>query len=126
MPTNPGSAELSNAERQWRYTPQTAWPATRQTIQIDTALEDLAGNKVGRPFDVDTFDRVTVRTNRGQVTLARPTALKSLASVCSLPSSSFHLIATPQHPLLQGDRGAASPPHDRHHRRQRLWQDDDR
>ncbi len=70
VPTTPGSAELANAERQWRYTPESPWPATRQTIQIDTALEDLAGNKVGRPFDIDTFDRVTVRTNRGQVTLS--------------------------------------------------------
>jgi hypothetical protein len=70
VPTNPGSAELANAERQWRYIPESPWPATRQTLQIDTALEDLAGNKVGRPFDVDTFDRVTVRTNRGQVTLS--------------------------------------------------------
>ena len=69
VPNAPGEAQLANTERQWRYTPQAPWPATRQTIQVDTALEDLAGNKVGRPFDVDTFDRVTVRTNRGQVEL---------------------------------------------------------
>ena len=35
-----------------------------------TALEDLAGNKVGRPFDVDTFDRITVRSGRGVVRLS--------------------------------------------------------
>ena len=69
IPNAPGEAQLANAERQLRYTPETPWRATRQTIQIDTALEDLAGTKVGRPFDVDTFDRVTVRTNRGQVIL---------------------------------------------------------
>lgn len=65
----PGESELANAEREWRYTPEAPWPAGPQSIRIDTALEDLAGNKVGRPFDVDTFDRVTVRTLRGEVTL---------------------------------------------------------
>jgi hypothetical protein len=26
---------------------------------VNTAIEDLAGNSVGRPFDIDTFERVT-------------------------------------------------------------------
>lgn len=69
LPAVPGQPALADAERQWRYTPEAPWPATPQTIDIDTALEDLAGNKVGRPFDVDTFERVTVRTNRGHVSL---------------------------------------------------------
>jgi hypothetical protein len=28
-------------------------------VVVQTTLEDLAGNHVGRAFDVDTFDRVT-------------------------------------------------------------------
>jgi len=26
---------------------------------VDTAIEDLAGNRIGQPFDIDVFDRVT-------------------------------------------------------------------
>lgn len=61
----PGQAVLGKAEREWFYTPDEPWKAGPVRIAIDTALEDLAGNKVGRPFDVDTFDRITARTDRG-------------------------------------------------------------
>ncbi len=66
----PGQAELGPAERQWRFVPDQPWPPGAVDILIDTALEDLAGNKVGRPFDVDTFDRITVRSGRGVVRLS--------------------------------------------------------
>ena len=65
----PGQAQLGLAEREWRYVPDQPWKAVAIDIAIDTALEDLAGNKVGRPFDVDTFDRITVRSGRGLVRL---------------------------------------------------------
>ena len=65
----PGQAALGPAERQWRFVPDQPWPPAAVDILIDTALEDLAGNKVGRPFDVDTFDRITVRSGRGVVRL---------------------------------------------------------
>ncbi len=64
-----GTPALSQNERQWRFTPTQPWPKSSLRIEVDTALEDLAGNKVGRPFDVDTFDPVTVRTTRGQVSV---------------------------------------------------------
>ncbi|MFN0105795.1 MAG: hypothetical protein ACKV2U_27370 [Bryobacteraceae bacterium] len=69
IPKIPGQATLGPAEREWRYVPDKPWPAGAHEIEIDTALEDLAGNKVGRSFDVDIFDRVTVRTGRGIVRL---------------------------------------------------------
>lgn len=64
-----GTAQLGPAEREWRYVPDQPWPAAKFDIVIDTALEDLAGNKVGRPFDVDTFERISVRTSRELVRL---------------------------------------------------------
>ena len=64
-----GTAQLGPEEREWRYVPDQAWPAAKFDIVIDTALEDLAGNKVGRPFDVDTFERISVRTRRELVRL---------------------------------------------------------
>ncbi len=62
-----GQAQLGPAEREWRYVPDQPWPPSVIDIAIDTALEDLAGNKVGRPFDVDTFDPITARSGRGVV-----------------------------------------------------------
>ena len=38
--------------------------AGRHRLQVDTALEDVAGNRVGRPFDVDTFAPVTKTITR--------------------------------------------------------------
>jgi hypothetical protein len=54
-----GQAELGREEREWRFTPERPWPAGALELEVDTALEDLAGNKVHRPFDVDTFDPIT-------------------------------------------------------------------
>lgn len=59
-----GQVSLGAEERQWRFTPAEAWPSAGVTLRVDTTLEDLAGNKVGRPFDVDTFERVTRRVDR--------------------------------------------------------------
>ena len=65
----PGQTVLAAAERGLQFVPDQPWPASPVAIEIDTALEDLAGNKVGRPFDVDTFDPITVRSGRGIVRL---------------------------------------------------------
>ncbi len=64
-----GEARLGPNESSLIFTPDQVWPQGRFEIDIDTALEDLAGNKVGRPFDVDTFDPITVRSNRDIVKL---------------------------------------------------------
>jgi hypothetical protein len=62
-----GKISLGKEEREWWFVPDAEWKPGEYRIAVDTALEDLAGNRVGRPFDVDTFDRVTVRTGRGTV-----------------------------------------------------------
>lgn len=59
-----GELTLGPEEREWRFTPDEPWPRRELALKVDTTLEDLAGNKVGRPFDVDTFDRVTRRVDR--------------------------------------------------------------
>ena len=35
------------------------WAAGAYRLVVDTSLEDLAGNKIGQPFDIDVFDKVT-------------------------------------------------------------------
>jgi hypothetical protein len=64
-----GGASIAREEHEWRFTPVLAWKPGEYRIEIDTLLEDLAGNGVGRPFDIDVFDRVTERIERKTVTL---------------------------------------------------------
>lgn len=54
-----GTVSVDRQESQWRFTPKSRWTAGAHRLIVDTALEDLAGNKIGQPFDIDVFDRVT-------------------------------------------------------------------
>ena len=54
-----GKVAVAQEETEWRFTPDTPWKAGGYQLSIDTTLEDVAGNRVGRPFDVDTFSEVT-------------------------------------------------------------------
>jgi len=67
IPGVEGVATLRQEERDWFFEPASPWKPGTYEIAVDTALEDLAGNKVGRPFDVDTFERITTRSGRGIV-----------------------------------------------------------
>jgi len=53
-----GEAAVSQEETCWRFTPEKAWPAGELYLVADKALEDLAGNNIGRPFEVDVFRQV--------------------------------------------------------------------
>ena len=54
-----GTISVDRQESQWRFAPKAPWTAGAHQLIVDTALEDLAGNKIGQPFDIDVFDRVT-------------------------------------------------------------------
>jgi hypothetical protein len=56
-----GTIAVDRQETQWRFTPATPWAGGGHRLVVDTGLEDLAGNKIGQPFDIDVFDRVTER-----------------------------------------------------------------
>ena len=56
-----GRITLDREETRWIFTPRQPWIAGRYKLDIIGTLEDLAGNKIGRAFDVDTFDRVDQR-----------------------------------------------------------------
>jgi hypothetical protein len=53
-----GKVELTGEEKVWRFTPEKPWRSGAYQIVLDTRLEDLAGNSIGRPFEVDTFRTV--------------------------------------------------------------------
>jgi hypothetical protein len=54
-----GKIEVARNETEWRFTPSAPWPAGAYRLVVDKGLEDLAGNSIGQPFDIDVFDRVT-------------------------------------------------------------------
>jgi hypothetical protein len=56
-----GEIAIDRHETRWRFTPNAAWPAGRYYVEVGTILEDLAGNTLERPFEVDVFERVEAR-----------------------------------------------------------------
>lgn len=48
-----GTVALEDHERCWRLTPKTAWTQGTHRLIVDTDLEDLAGNSLRKPFEVD-------------------------------------------------------------------------
>ena len=50
------------------------WAAGPYRLIVDTGLEDLAGNQIGQPFDIDVFDRVTEHITTA--TVAIPVTVK--------------------------------------------------
>lgn len=56
-----GEVRLENEETRWVFTPAVAWTPGNYQLVVGTILEDLAGNRIDRPFDVDSFERVEMR-----------------------------------------------------------------
>jgi hypothetical protein len=48
-----GVIVTSNEERTWQFTPGVPWSAGAYRLAIGTVLEDLTGNNLQRPFEVD-------------------------------------------------------------------------
>lgn len=53
-----GDVAIGPNETEWRFTPREAWPAGTFDLVVLSILEDPMGNKIGRPFDIDSFDHV--------------------------------------------------------------------
>ena len=51
----PGKVTVSAEETRWQFTPEQPWQNGKYYLVAQTALEDLAGNSIGRPFEVDVF-----------------------------------------------------------------------
>jgi hypothetical protein len=64
-----GSVSVAQHETEWRFTPRSAWQRGEYRIVVETALEDLAGNHIGRPFDVDVFDPITRTISRETISI---------------------------------------------------------
>ena len=49
-----GTVSIDRDETRWRFTPDQAWKPGDYALSVNLALEDLAGNRIDRPFDADT------------------------------------------------------------------------
>ena len=53
-----GTSAVSEHERHWAFSPQEPWSAGVHQLEVQNTIEDLAGNNIGKPFEVDLFERV--------------------------------------------------------------------
>jgi hypothetical protein len=52
-----GESSIEAHETRWLFTPAAAWRSGDYFLQALTILEDMAGNRIGRAFEVDEFTR---------------------------------------------------------------------
>jgi hypothetical protein len=71
-----GKVALEDNETRFRFTPESPWRSGRHEILVDGVIEDLAGNRLGKLFDVDTSDPT-------QSTSATPSATIAFEVVAS-------------------------------------------
>ena len=69
-----GSVTLEDHERRWTFTPDKPWPRGPHQLIIQTTIEDLAGNNIGKPFEVDLFNGI--QRNLAAATVKLPFAIR--------------------------------------------------
>jgi hypothetical protein len=50
-----GSAALADREHRWLFHGERPWAAGDYRVAVDATIEDLAGNSVGKPFEIDVL-----------------------------------------------------------------------
>ena len=71
-----GDVKIDAGESRWSFTPRAAWKAGVYQLTALAMLEDLAGNRIGRAFEVDTFNRVDARPSRNARRCRSPFAIE--------------------------------------------------
>jgi hypothetical protein len=59
-----GTIGIDRNETRWQLTPRDEWSRGEYTLMVTTTLEDLAGNSILKPFEVDTFERAEERLSK--------------------------------------------------------------
>lgn len=65
-----GEAELLQNERSWQFSPAEPWTRGKHALAVATTIEDLAGNNIGKTFDVDLAAGAPRRVAAESVSLA--------------------------------------------------------
>ena len=75
-----GRVQVDAGQTRWRFTPDAPWLAGAYQLLVDDEVEDLAGNSIRRPFEVDvqrdTPERPESRVIRLPVAIEDPTVPK--------------------------------------------------
>ncbi|HUS33928.1 MAG TPA: Ig-like domain-containing protein [Verrucomicrobiae bacterium] len=58
-----GTVKLDRLDQSWTFVPHERWAAGTHKLIVPTIIEDLAGNNIGKPFDVDLQERPRPMTN---------------------------------------------------------------
>jgi hypothetical protein len=56
-----GDVTVQDQEQRWVFVPNNAWRSGTYQVLVPTTVEDLAGNNIGKPFEVDLFEGVQRR-----------------------------------------------------------------
>lgn len=65
-----GTASLTEHEQRWVFKPDQPWSNGTFAVVVQTTIEDLAGNNIGKPFEVDLFEGVQRRLTSESVRIA--------------------------------------------------------
>jgi hypothetical protein len=65
-----GEATLTQNEQRWSFVPEQPWSRGEHRLTVVTTIEDLAGNNVGKTFDVDLHENAPRRLERPSVSVA--------------------------------------------------------
>jgi hypothetical protein len=64
-----GKIVLDDHERRWTFIPNQTWRAGPHALLVEKTIEDLAGNNIGKAFEVDLFEGVQRRFTNETVRL---------------------------------------------------------
>jgi len=64
-----GQWQISNEEKNLSFTPNEPWKNGNFRLQIETRLEDLVGNNLNRPFDVDVRAKTKLLSDEKMISL---------------------------------------------------------
>lgn len=65
----PGAVSTQHQETRWEFTPEDPWEVGQYQIIVDTDLEDLSGNNLRRPFEVDVFKKVDAKVKTETISI---------------------------------------------------------
>ena len=77
-----GDVQTDSGETRWRFSPAALWRAGEYQLHASSILEDVAGNRIGRPFEVEELAAGRLRSE------ARSAALPFLVREASAPRTS--------------------------------------
>jgi hypothetical protein len=65
----PGKTVLDDQEHRWIFVPSGPWRRGSYNLVVQRTIEDLAGNNIGKPFEVDLFEGVERQLTNSSVKL---------------------------------------------------------